>query len=284
MFSVVLHDLLGRDDLAGGLSFARVNAWAQSVMAERTLDAGAQGGRLSYNSSSMLDSWLVNLGIGYDGGDRWRVGVSIDGQLTTIEQSQAIADQLRSATGLDAAAINALNAGWATHLRLTLGWQYEVTPKVLLGAVVRTAGLSLLKQASASLEGLADTGRATTTASFFDEDMQWEWRVPFEFRIGAAYVTPRAQAEVNLIVHDGAGRYDAWASSNPIIVVNDAPRPPRPSWQTSTTGRRSSIRGPSPTSPLADTTCSRRAGLGRSMRVTPPTSPRSAPRIRPSRR
>ena len=93
---------------------------------------------------------------------------------------------------------------------------------MLLGAVVRTAGLSLLKQASASLEGIADTGRATTTASFFDEDMQWEWRVPFEFRIGAAYVTPRAQAEVNLIVHDGAGRYDAWDSSNPVMVVNDA--------------------------------------------------------------
>jgi hypothetical protein len=64
-------------------------------------------------------------------------------------------------------------------------------------------------------------GATTVTASFFDEEQSVEYRLPFEFKTGAAYKFTRGEIEVDLITHLGAGVYDAVTNSRRIIVLTD---------------------------------------------------------------
>ena len=143
MFAVVVKDLFGRPNWAGGLAVSRVNAWGQEVLAERTLQAGNTIDRLSYTSASSMDSWLANIGVGYRASDKLRIGGSLDGQLTDDARDETIADQYRDGTSLSTALISASGSSWITHLRMTAGAQYDLTPKVQVGAVIRTGGLGV---------------------------------------------------------------------------------------------------------------------------------------------
>jgi hypothetical protein len=221
MFAFVLKDLGGRPNWAGGLAIVRINAWSQSVGAERTLESGTAIDRISYTSAASFDGWLTNIGVGYQRSDKLRVGGSLDGQLTMSERTQTLGDQLRNSGSLSAVLVESQAWMWATHLRLTLGAQYDLTPSLQLGAVIRTAGLGVLSAGSASLEGVSRVGGVTTTASQFDDDATVEYKIPFEFKAGAAYRFPRGQVEVDVLTHLGSGVYDAFSSARPTTILTD---------------------------------------------------------------
>ena len=101
MFAVVVKDLFGRPNWAGGLAVSRVNAWGQEVAAELTVEANQTIDRLSYTSASSMDSWLTNIGVGYRASDKLRVGGSLDGQLTMSARDETVADQFRNGTALE---------------------------------------------------------------------------------------------------------------------------------------------------------------------------------------
>ena len=125
MFAFVLNNLLGREEWAGGVSVARVNAWLQGVDSERTLAAGTTSDRVAYSSESSVSGWLFNLGAGYSNSNRLRLGGSIDVQLTTTERRQSLADQYRTPTGLAALLVGSRSTGSINHLRFTAGAQYQ---------------------------------------------------------------------------------------------------------------------------------------------------------------
>lgn len=221
MFAFVLKDFLGRDNLAAGLSIARTTAWQQSIDFARTTQTGTATDRLSYSSQAQLDSYLGSAGFGYASSGKWRTGFSVDGQYTSSERRQAVADQYRTAIGLTALSVNARSEASAIHLRLTAGTQYQLTPSWVAAAVIRTGGLGIYSSGLAMLEGLSDSGATTTTGSFFDAGPEVTYRVPFEVKTGLAYTSKRGEAEFDLLWFDGAGEYQAYASSQPVIVVVD---------------------------------------------------------------
>ena len=87
---------------------------------------------------------------------------------------------------------------------------------------MRTPGIGILSDGSSSLEGVSRIGSTTTTASFFDDAGTVEFKIPFEFKAGAAYTFPRGQIEVDLLTHFGAGVYDGFATDNPTTILSDA--------------------------------------------------------------
>jgi hypothetical protein len=187
MFGLVLHNLLGHPTLAGGLSIVRVNAWAQAVEAESV-----------------------------------RPGVaSLDGQYTWTSRRQSIADQLTTPTGLDALNVNAIGNLSVSHLRATLATQFELTPSFHLGLVMRTPGIGVTATGSASLEGLARTGGNTATTTFFDPDAGVEYRLPFEFRGGLAWLGKRAQLEADVFSYSGNGQYQLVTTTNTVTTISD---------------------------------------------------------------
>ncbi len=221
MFAFVLSDLLGHDQWAGGLSVARVNAWMQGVDSERTSPAGASSNRLAYSSLSELSGWMVNMGVGYSNSSRLRLGGSIDFQLTTSDRHQSIADQLRTPAGLAAVLVGSKGTVWMTHMRLTAGAQFDLTPSLSIGGLVRTGGLGLLGSGSTSLEGLSNIGTLTTTASFFDESPSVEYRIPVEVKAGAAWKGRRGEMEIDVLAYTGAGLYDMFSTTKTLTVIVD---------------------------------------------------------------
>ena len=221
MFAVVVKELFGRPNWAGGLAVSRVNAWGQEVLAERTLQVGNTVDRLSYASASSMDAWLANIGVGYRAGDKLRIGGSIDGQLTENARDETIADQYRDGNSLSTALISASGSSWITHLRMTAGAQYDLNAKVQVGAVIRTGGLGLMSSGSASLEGVSRAGTTTVTASFFDNDGTANYRLPFEAKAGVAYKFSRGQIEFDVLSHMGAGVYDGFASDGHTTILTD---------------------------------------------------------------
>lgn len=222
LFGLVLKDVLGHKGWAAGLSLARINAWGQNVTAERTFDVASGTNRLSYTSASSMDGWMANIGFGVKVSEKLRLGGSLDGQLTMIEKRQRLGDQWNNGTALSTLLVDTEGWGWDSHVRFTAGGQYDLTPSLQVGAVLRTAGLGLLSYGSTTLEGVSRVGGATMTASFFDDEQDAEYKIPLEFKAGAAYKFSRGAVEFDVITHMGAGVYEAAASIAKTRVLTDA--------------------------------------------------------------
>jgi hypothetical protein len=221
MVSLVVKDMFYNPRLAGGASVVRVNAWSQLAMGDLTLTPGSATERVSYASQAQFDGYLVNLGIGYTNEKNWRVGGSLDGQYTTTLRSESWGNQFRNSTGLNSLLVEGGGWGSRAHLRMSLGTQYDITPAFHVGALMRTPGLGVYSGGEYSQEGVSHVGAVTTTASFFDDSPTVEYKIPFEFKAGAAYVGKRGQIEIDLLAYQGAGAYTGVESSNPLTVITD---------------------------------------------------------------
>ncbi len=222
MFGLVVHNLLGHPTLAGGISIVRVNAWAQAVEAESVRPGASGSNRFRFSTDATFDAWQTSLGVAYDRSDRFRLGASLDGQYTWAWRRQSIADQLTTATGLSALSVNAIGSMSVSHLRATLASQIELSPSVHLGLVMRTPGIGVTATGSASLEGLARAGAATTTTTFFDPATDAEYRLPFEFKGGLAWLGKRAQIEADVLAYSGTGQYQLVDTANTVSTITDS--------------------------------------------------------------
>jgi hypothetical protein len=222
MFGLVLKDVLGHEGWAAGLSLARINSWSQDVTAERSFTVPGGTNRLSYTSASSMDGWMASIGFGAKVTEKFRLGGSLDGQLTMIEKRQRLGDQWNTGAALSTVLVDTDGWGWDSHVRLTMGGQYDLTPSVQFGAALRTSGFGLISDGTSTLEGVARTGSATTAASFFDDEQDVEYRIPFELKAGAAYTFGRGAVEVNVISHSGAGVYAAATSTAKTTVLTDS--------------------------------------------------------------
>jgi len=221
LFGLVVPKLFGRQQWAGGFSLSRVNAWKQSSNLQQEFTAGGSRERIAYSSASQLSGLQANLGVGYLNGRKLRIGGSVDLQLTDSERSQALGSQYVTGTGLSALLIESHGTAHFWHLRMTAAAQYEVTPTLRLGVLVRTPGLTINQGGSYTYEGLVESGTSTTTASFFDTGSDVEYRIPLEFKAGVAWAGPRAQIEVDLLGHAAGGRYPAFRTDQTWILVTD---------------------------------------------------------------
>lgn len=223
MFGVVVHNLLGHPSWAGGMTLTRSAAWQQTVDSEATgISPTGFADRLRLSTEANYDTWLASVGVGYARSSRLRLGATLDGQYTSVGRRQSVTAQLVAPTSLSAVSAATLGGVNTTHLRATLGAQYQVTPSIQLGGVMRTPGLGLTASGDASLEALIRAGVATATTAFFDPEASTEYRLPFEFKTGAAWIGPRAQLEANLQIYPGTGRYAAVESDEPVTIVVDS--------------------------------------------------------------
>jgi long-subunit fatty acid transport protein len=219
--SVVVNDLFGRENWAGGFIVTRTNAWRQAVDAVGTRSITGRETRLRFSTDATYDSWLGSLGVGYAASDRLRVGASIDGEYTFIARRQAITVQSVSNTDVAVVSLGSLGDASASHLRATVGAQYRLTPTIQIGAVLRTPGLGLTSSGDASLDGVVQAGTTTATSGFFDPDSSVEYRLPLAFKAGAAWIGTRGQVEFDVLTYSGTGEYTAIESRQPVTTVVD---------------------------------------------------------------
>jgi hypothetical protein len=221
MTSFILKELFGSTNWAGGLSMSLINSFGQSVNGQRSVSSGAASNRIMYSSLGEMSAWMANAGVGYTSGGKWRVGATVDGQLMQFVKDEALSNQHVTASALSAAVIQARASAWTWHFRLSAGAQYDVRPGFRVAVAMRTPGLQLLSGGSFNHEGMANAGTTTVTASFFDPEPDVRFRLPFEFKAGAAWIGSRAQVEVDLLTYTGRSPYQALETSESWTIITD---------------------------------------------------------------
>lgn len=222
LVGLVVPKLFGKERWAAGFSLSRVNAWAQSADLQKEVTATGGRERVAYSSSSLLSGVQANLGAGYSNGKKLRVGGSLDLQITDSDRSQSVGSQYATGTGLSALLVESHGQAGLWHLRMTAAAQYDVTPTLRVGLLLRTAGLTVKKSGSYTYEGLLRAGTSTSAASFFDTTVDVDYRIPLEFKAGVAWTGPRTQVEVDVLTHAAGGRYSAFSTDQAWILVTDS--------------------------------------------------------------
>ena len=221
MTSFTLKELFGSQNWAGGLSMSLINSWGQSVNGQRSFSSGSASERIMYSSLGEMSGWMANAGVGYTSGGKWRVGATLDGQLTQFTRNETLSNQYLTGSALNAAVIQAHASAWTWHFRLSAGAQYDVRPGFRVAAAVRTPGFQLLSGGSFNHEGMSNAGTTTITASFFDPQPDIQFRLPFEFKAGAAWIGSRAQVEVDVLTYTGRSPYQGLETSESWTIITD---------------------------------------------------------------
>ena len=68
---------------------------------------------------------------------------------------------------------------------------------------------------------MASAGTTTITASFFDPEPDVRFKLPFEFKAGAAWMGSRAQVEVDLLTYTGRTPYQGIETSESWTIITD---------------------------------------------------------------
>ena len=221
MTSFTLKELFGSTNWAGGLSLSLINSWGQSVDGQRSMSSGTASERIMYSSRGEMSAWMANAGVGYTNGGKWRVGATIDGQLTEFTRNEALSSQYLTGSALNATVMQAHADAWTWHFRLSAGVQYDVRPGFRVAATMRTPGLQVLSSGSFNHEGMSNAGTTTVTASFFDPEPDIRYKLPFEFKGGAAWVGERAQVEVDVLTYTGRSPYQGIQTGEPWTIITD---------------------------------------------------------------
>jgi hypothetical protein len=100
------------------------------------------------------------------------------------------------------------------------GVQYELT-NVRLGATLRTPGVTLKRDGVVTLDGILEAGASSLGASVFDPAATFEYRLPWEFQGGGAYVRERGQVEIEIQTFGSISPYALLATDHQTAIYGD---------------------------------------------------------------
>lgn len=221
LVGVVVKNLFGSKCWTAGFAAVRTNSWEQQTDAQID-ELGLTPGRLlTYSANSQFRRNEYSLGAGYADGGPWRFGATLSAANTSLQAIGSIAEQVLQPTGLDAGQSDRRVSGSITQLRLTGGAQYQLTPEILLGAVVRTPGVTLIRSGDYSYDALATAGNTTASLTFFDTDPRFDYKLPFQATAGAALEKDRLQLEVDVTFSSGTSAYDLFSSQKTATFIVD---------------------------------------------------------------
>ena len=221
LVGVVVKHMFGDDKWTAGFAVVRTNSFEQETDAEISSLDLTPGHLLDYSADSSYRRTEVSAGVGYTCNNRWRLGATIGGALTSLRAVGSVFDQRVQTTGLDAGLVSRRASGSITQLRLTAGAQYQVTDEILLGAVARSPGIDLFRSGEFSSDALAHQGSQTASLAFFDPNPHFDYKLPFQASVGAAIVKDRFQAEVDVLFAAGSSPYDLFTSDRTATLIFD---------------------------------------------------------------
>jgi hypothetical protein len=200
-----------------GLSILTSSSWAQDTNSQLVVDHGTSRERFSYSADSEFQQHVGAGSIGYASG-RLRFGGGLAFVYTDIVKNEVMTDRLGSPTSLRSLVVETRASGSTFQMRPLFGAQFDVSPHVHVGGMIRTPALTLYKSASATAESLAENGSASIAASFFDSDAEFTFHQPFEFHGGIAYTATRGEIEVDVHAYTPISAYAMIASDQPIVT------------------------------------------------------------------
>jgi hypothetical protein len=133
---------------------------------------------------------------------------------------QSASDRVLDASALRTLLVSARASGSAMQLRAQGGVQYDTGPW-RFGGAVRSPGVMLRKSGSVILDGVVVSDPESAGASIFDPDARLEYRLPWEFHGGAAFVAPRVELEFDIQGYTSIDAYQLLSSEQPVQLYSD---------------------------------------------------------------
>ena len=211
-----------------GLSVTRAVSWAPGPI-DQTFEASPSGfDRLTYSSAASFQSQLYQVAVAWAPvQDRsFRLGLGVGIAQTSYVNNNTLSGNLNT-SGEPGQFLETIRTDATDNaLVLTLGAQWEVTPGVTLGAILRPPGIELWNGSVVTAES-SFIGATTSTAEYFhDEAGTFRYRLPLEAGIGVAYAFGVFDLEADLRYHDAVSQYDFYKSDKPFQVLTSAPNAP----------------------------------------------------------
>src|SRR5262245_155110 len=203
--------------LTAGAVLLTTNAWTQEVDSQILTAAATGPERVAYSADSAFTRRVAAIGAGYDSGGAWRFGAGLAFSLTDLRLVQGISDRVADGGGVNTLLVSARGTGTAVQLRAQAGVQYD-TPRFRFGGAIRTPGLTLHREGTVMLDGVADRGPTSVGASLFDSDAAFQYRLPWELQGGVAYVRDRAEVELDVQGYTAIAAHTLLGTDQPTVI------------------------------------------------------------------
>lgn len=210
-----------RTSMTLGAAFLTTTAWTQETDSELVTPIPAGQQRFAYSADSDYQQRVAAFGVGYHRGGPWRFGGGLAFSMMNLRLVQSVSDRIVDGGGLRSLLVSSRVGASATLLRLQAGAQYDAGPW-RVGGAFRTPGLTIFRSGTVTLDGLLDNGQGSQGASLFDPEAHLEYRMPWEFQGGAAYVRDRVEFEVDLQAYTPVSAYSFISSDQPTVTYSDA--------------------------------------------------------------
>jgi len=210
-----------REGMTVGAALLSTNAWDQGTDSELISPGTVGQQRFAYSADSGFEQRVAAIAVGYRRSDFWRLGGGLACSLMDLRQAQSATERIVDASGLRSVLISARASGSSIQLRGQGGVQYD-TGHWSAGGAVRTPGLTIHRSGSVIFDGIVTNDPGSLGASLFDADASLDYRLPWEFQVGAAYSGTRFQVELDVLAYTSIEPYVLLSSSEPILVYQDA--------------------------------------------------------------
>ena len=207
-------------DCTLGFALVTSNYWNQETDSELTFGNAASGERFGYSTDARFTRRNLNLSGGCQKG-RFRYGAGAVFAVTSLRLVDTISDRVASGTGLRTLLLTSRKSGSSLQLRPIVGVQYDPSAGWHLGMVIRTPAANLHRSGEYSADGTLSVAGGSAGLTVFDNEADFNFKVPWEFQAGAAYIRTRFQAEFDVQQHTGLSSYTLLGSSNPLTIYRD---------------------------------------------------------------
>lgn len=212
---------VGRKGLTVGLSVLTSSSWQQQTDSQIVVNQGTSGERFAYSADSEYQQHVGAGSVGWAMG-RLRLGAGIALLYTSITKNAVVSDRVASATDLRSLLVESRATASAFQLRPLFGAQFDLSPHVAVGGMMRIRPLTLFTNAVTTSDGLAAGGSGSVGASYFDSSAQFTNKLPFEFHGGIAYTGSRGEIEVDVQAYTPVSAYTMIASDQPIVTYGSS--------------------------------------------------------------
>jgi hypothetical protein len=208
-------------NLRVGLSITRAVSWSPGAI-DQTFGASDLGvNRLNYSSAANFQTLVYQIAAGWapvqDRSIRFGLGVGI--AQTSYSNNVTVSGNL-SESGQPSQFLETIRAnGTDTALVFTIGAQWDVTPSLTLGAIIRPPGIDLWSSSLVTSEA-TNIGATSSAAEYFRDDTgTFRYKLPLEVGVGAAYNFGFFEVEANLRFHDAVAQYNLYQSNVPFQIL-----------------------------------------------------------------
>ena len=203
------------------VSFAATSRWEDQLSSELQVGTPQAPERFAYAASSSYSRYTASVGAGYTPDKKLRLGGSLDIEFTTMQQAQSVNDRILATPRATSMLVASYANAYFTHLRASVGVQYDVSEKVHVGGVFKTPGIQMANRGSAGFDATLNKDGTLANLSYYDGSPDLELRVPFEFAAGAAYFATRFTLEADIRITQGSGQYTFFAPTRTITAIVD---------------------------------------------------------------